>query len=137
SEKFHLFEGVFGSSDEVLGALAWNIDFEQRVAAIYQGCRTRDAIDHAFGVLRRELEEQIAARMADTRQKLLEHFDVEVHERLKVNLTESVNYLALAERWLWNLTRHELTGYADFHPRDYSFDLPALAPGWPTDIPTG
>ena len=34
--KFNLFTGVFGSSDEVLGALESGIDFEKKILAIYQ-----------------------------------------------------------------------------------------------------
>jgi SNF2 family DNA or RNA helicase len=32
SEKFKLFEGVFGASDEVLGAIESGVDFEKRIA---------------------------------------------------------------------------------------------------------
>ena len=39
-EKFRLFNGVFGASDEVLGAVESGVDFEKRIAAIYQKCRT-------------------------------------------------------------------------------------------------
>src|SRR5262249_44448992 len=74
SEKFRLFEGVFGSSDEVLGALESGVDFERRVADIYQSCRTAKEIDGAFAALCEELDAQITARMADTRTTLLEHF---------------------------------------------------------------
>jgi SNF2 family DNA or RNA helicase len=40
SEKFNLFSGVFGASDEVLGSIESGVDFERRVLAIYQQCRT-------------------------------------------------------------------------------------------------
>ena len=36
AEKFKLFEGVFGASDEVLGAIESGVDFEKRIATIYQ-----------------------------------------------------------------------------------------------------
>ena len=39
-EKFKLFNGVFGASDEVLGAIESGVDFEKRIVAIYQKCRT-------------------------------------------------------------------------------------------------
>ncbi|MGH8586557.1 MAG: SNF2-related protein, partial [Gammaproteobacteria bacterium] len=39
-EKFQLFSGVFGASDEVLGAVESGVDFEKHIAAIYQQCRT-------------------------------------------------------------------------------------------------
>ncbi|HEU4367658.1 MAG TPA: SNF2-related protein [Methylomirabilota bacterium] len=61
SEKFRLFDGVFGVSDEVLGALESGVDFERRVARIYQSCRTPEQIDAAFDALQKELEDEIAA----------------------------------------------------------------------------
>jgi len=44
SQKFRLFEGVFGSSDEVLGVIEDGIDFEKRILEIYQTCRESE--DH-------------------------------------------------------------------------------------------
>ena len=38
--SWRLFDGVFGSSDEILGALGSGIDFERRVLDIYQSCRS-------------------------------------------------------------------------------------------------
>ena len=48
SEKFKLFEGVFGASDEVLGAIESGVDFEKRISAIYQQCRHTNEIKTAF-----------------------------------------------------------------------------------------
>ena len=45
SQKFQLFEGVFGASDEVLGAIESGIDFEKRILAIYQTCRNEEEIE--------------------------------------------------------------------------------------------
>lgn len=45
AEKFSLFEGVFGASDEVLGAIESGVDFEKRIAKIYQNCRSQTEID--------------------------------------------------------------------------------------------
>ena len=61
--------------------------------------------------------------LSDTRQKLLENFDAEVHERLRVNLRESQAYLDTYERWLWEVTRFHLQDNADFSESDYSFML--------------
>ena len=44
-EKFRLFNGVFGASDEVLGAVESGVDFEKHIAAIYQQCRTAEQIE--------------------------------------------------------------------------------------------
>ena len=38
TEKFNLFNGVFGASDEVLGSIESGVDFEQRILGIYQEC---------------------------------------------------------------------------------------------------
>jgi len=135
SEKFRLFEGIFGSSDEVLGALETGVDFERRIAEIYQGCRTPDEIDAAFNLLQQELEEQITSRMQETRTALLENFDEEVHRRLRVSLEDSRACLDHLERCLWNLTRYELDGLARFDDEDLSFDLSTLPAQWPEVAP--
>jgi superfamily II DNA/RNA helicase len=48
SEKFNLFSGVFGASDEVLGSIESGVDFERRILAIYQQCRSTSEIEAAF-----------------------------------------------------------------------------------------
>ena len=123
SEKFKLFEGVFGASDEVLGTIESGVDFERRIAQIYQDCRTEEEIQAAFDALQKDMEAEIDETMNITRQKLLENFDEEVHEKLKVNLRESREYLSRYESWLWEITRYYLASYADFSSEDHSFML--------------
>jgi superfamily II DNA or RNA helicase len=123
SEKFKLFEGVFGASDEVLGTIESGVDFERRIAQIYQDCRTEEEIQTAFDALQKDMEAEIDETMNITRQKLLENFDEEVHEKLKVNLRESREYLSRYESWLWEVTRYYLASYADFSSEDHSFML--------------
>jgi hypothetical protein len=76
-EKFRLFSGVFGASDEVLGSIGSGIDFEKRIGDIYQKCRTEEQIQFNFDQLQQEMEIQIDERIKQTRQKLLENFDEE------------------------------------------------------------
>ena len=99
------------------------MDFEKRIAQIYQECRTEEEIQSSFDALQNDLETQIDETIDLTRQKLLENFDEEVHEKLKVNLKESKNYLSKYEDWLWELTKHHLAPYADFAPDEHSFSL--------------
>lgn len=122
-QKFNLFRGVFGASDEVLGSIESGVDFEKRIAAIYQSCRSEEAINAAFDELQNEMDESIQSNLQDTRQKLLENFDAEVHEKLKLNIRESQAYLDTYERWLWDTTRHYLGDHADFSEHEYSFTL--------------
>lgn len=123
AEKFKLFSGVFGASDEVLGAIESGVDFEKRIASIYQNCRTTEEIEAEFQRLQTEMEENITATMADTRKKLLEYFDAEVHDRLRVNLAESREYLNKYDTMLWRLTLNELKDAATFDEKNFSFTL--------------
>lgn len=122
AEKFHLFEGVFGASDEVLGALESGVDFEKRIADIYQRCRKEDEIQLAFDQLQTELSLEINESITHTRQKLLENFDDEVRDKLKNQDQASKDYLNRYERLLIRLTQHELKNHAEF-VTDASFNL--------------
>ena len=122
-QKFKLFSGVFGASDEVLGAIESGVDFEKRIAAIYQNCRTTDEIEAEFALLQQEMENQISATMSDTRKKLLENFDADVHDRLRVNLSQSREYLNKYDTMLWKLTRFALNGKAVFDDEKLCFTL--------------
>lgn len=122
-QKFNLFTGVFGASDEVLGSVESGVEFERRVLEIYQGCRTEEEIQDAFERLQLELDEQIQTKLRDTRRMLLEHFDEDVHERLKVNVAGTQERLDRIGRLFWDVTRHVLQNDADFDDRDFSFTL--------------
>lgn len=113
-QKFQLFEGVFGASDEVLGVIESGVAFEKRIADIYQTCRTADEINASFDQLQVELSTQIRDAMTSTRQALLEHFDDEVKEKLRVRDDQTRDYLGRYEQMLMDLTRYELDGCAEF-----------------------
>ena len=130
-EKFKLFDGLFGSSDEVLGALESGVDFERRIGEIYQTCRTREEIDAAFDQLRADLDEEINVRMTDTRARLLENFDEDVHTKLRLSRDQSTQQLDKLERALWTITRFELEGHADFDDASYEFYLRSQPPSAP------
>lgn len=136
SEKFSLFNGVFGASDEVLGAIENGVDFEKRIANIYQTCRTPAQIDGAFAALRAEMDEQINARMKATQQQLLENFDEEVHHRLRTSKENTQQQVSRLERLLWQMTQHELAGHATF-AGDKTFELHAMPMGVQADVPLG
>jgi len=134
SQKFQLFEGVFGASDEVLGAIESGVDFEKPIAGIYQRCRRPEEIQSAFDELQRELDAEIDMAMTRTRQQLLDNFDDEVREKLKVRDADSKAYLNRFERLLMGLTRHKLRDHADF-VGESSFRLKTCP--FPGEIPIG
>ena len=133
TEKFSLFSGVFGASDEVLGRIEGGLDFEKRVLQIYDTCRQPEQIEAAFNKLQTELEDVIADRVKDTQSQLLENFDEDVHDRLKLRLDEAEARLDKLGRWFWGVTRYALSERARFDEQSYAFSLSTppggIAPG--------
>lgn len=122
-EKFKLFDGVFGASDEVLGSIETGVDFERRINEIYQNCRKPEEIQSAFDKLQKELETKIDSKMKITTQKLFENFDEEVIEKLKISQNTSKEYLNQFERDLLLITKYKLQkNYANFEG-DTKFNL--------------
>ncbi len=119
-EKFSLFKGVFGSSDEVLGTVESGVDFEKRILEIYQKCRTPEEIEYEFNQLQKELETKIKQSLQKARDTLFENFDADVHERLKLSVNE---YLDRYSRYFWALTVFELDSRAVFDDADHTFNL--------------
>ena len=123
TEKFNLFSGVFGASDDVLGSIESGVDFEKRILSIYQECRTPDEIEAAFKKLQAEMDERIQARMSDTRKMLLENFDEDVHERLRIQLSDAKAQLDRFSKRFWSLTNFMLHDQAKFDDSALAFDL--------------
>jgi len=123
TEKFNLFNGVFGASDDVLGSIESGVDFEKRILSIYQECRTPAEIDAAFKTLQTEMDERIQARMTDTRKMLLENFDEDVHERLRSQLSDAKAQLDRFSKRFWSLSHFMLHERAHFDDDALAFDL--------------
>jgi ERCC4-related helicase len=131
-QKFKLFEGVFGASDEVLGAIGSGVDVERRIADIYAHCRTHDEIRNRFEQLQLDLAGDISEAMLRTRQMLLEHFDDEVHDKVRMGAARGYEVRSRHERMLMQLTLGELGDAAEPLGED-AFDLKHA----PADLPTG
>lgn len=134
-QKFQLFEGVFGASDEVLGAIGSGVDFERRIADIYQNCRNTDEIKGSFEQLQLDLSGEIDEAMVKTRQLLLENFDEEVQQKLKMRSEDSQSARNRFERMLMDLTRQEIGECAEFD--DQGFHLIRLPEGVKTACVSG
>ena len=122
-QKFQLFSGVFGASDEVLGSIGNGLDFEKRIAQIYNECRTTAEIEQAFDELQEELQAEISDKMLKARSTLLENFDESVQEKLRFNLAQSLSNLDLFEKRLWLLVKYALRNDAVFDNSHYRFTL--------------
>ena len=124
-QKFKLFDGVFGASDEVLGAVESGVDFERRISEIYQTCRQPAAIHSAFEQLQLDMAGEISDAMLKARKSLLENFDEDVQERLRLRSQDAKASLGKLERLLMRFTSGALNGHAEFTDDETSFVLKA------------
>lgn len=122
-EKFNLFHGVFGASDDVLGSIESGVDFERRILDIYEECRTPEEIEAGFRQLGEQMDATIRVRMDETRQILLEHFDEDVHARLRVQLEGAREQMDYVSGLFWAVTEYVLRDAARFDRDDLVFEL--------------
>jgi ERCC4-related helicase len=134
STKFHLFESVFGASDEVLGAIEDGLDFEKMISAILTRCKSADELDAAFRELEGQYATEISREMASAKAKVFDNLDPHVQDRLKAYDTQSGEVLNKFERLLLAVTRHELDPFATFEGDGHTF---VLHESPVSDAPTG
>ena len=133
SEKFKLFDGVFGSSDEVLGSISSGLDFEKEVLDIVQRCRTKEQADAEFDELQDRIKDDIDADIAETRARVLETLDGDVVAMLHSRQKSLVEKVPEYQQRLLNLARGELDGI-DFTVGDeyaFSYDGLVYTTKWP------
>ena len=122
STKFKLFDDVFGASDEVLGQ-ADTLDIESRIWEIYQQCRSEEEINQAFEQLQNEMQQQIDERMTEVRSQVLENFDINVQEHLRMTKDNTGTFLNRYEHIFWELTKYILSKEAVFNDEQHTFVL--------------
>lgn len=132
-QKFKLFDGVFGSSDEVLGAIESGVDIERRILDIVQSCRTNDQINAAFDALQDEFSVEIDEAKTEARNKLLAEMDDKVISRLKFRQGVVASSLNEFKRTLLTLVRAELptARFHDDHVERFDFDGATYSTEWP------
>jgi superfamily II DNA/RNA helicase len=121
--KYNLFQGVFGSSDHVLGSIENGVDFEKRMLEAYKKCRTKEEIDAYFKALEEEFKDAIDKRIKEAQSVLFENFEGSVINKLRITYSETKTFLEKFEKWLWELTRFYLHAMAEFEAEDFTFTL--------------
>jgi len=121
--KFHLFESVFGASDEVLGAIEDGFDFEKKINEILNNSRSDEDIDAAFKELEEEFATEITSEMAAAKSKVFDNLDPNVRDRLKSYDAQSTDVLNKFERLLLAVTKRELAPHATFENDGRNFVL--------------
>jgi hypothetical protein len=114
-QKFRLFSGIFGASDEVLGIIESGIDFERKVVEAVQRGRTDAEVEAEFQIIEGQLQAQINADMRDARRKLFDEFDRDVVALLRQRGEEISVTLDTFEQRLLTIAKAELPE-ARFHP---------------------
>jgi len=124
STKLQLFSGLFGATDEILGAIdSGGASVEQRIFEIFQRCRSDAEIQAAFDALQNELSEQIRRQREATEREILDKLDPQVVERLKFTQNWAEETLPRREREFWKLTKFVLRNHATFDDASLSFVL--------------
>ncbi len=114
ADKFHLFKGVFGASDEVLGSIEDGFDFEKTINRILSDSRSDADIDKAFKELETRYATEISSEMAAAKAKVFDNLDPDVQDRLKSYDEQSGEVLNKFERLLLAVTKRQLAAQADF-----------------------
>lgn len=123
-DKFQLFDGLFGASDDILGQVGANdFNFEKRIWEVCQKCRTKEEIDEAFAQIQVDLNEQITEKMNEVRRQILENFDINVQERLKIAQDKARRFLNRYELIFWELTKYIIGDKAVFDDKNHAFKL--------------
>jgi ERCC4-related helicase len=114
ANKFHLFKGVFGASDEILGSIEDGFDFEKAINRILSDFRSDADINRAFAELEKEFASEISSEMAAAKTRVFDNLDPNVQDRLKAYDSQSGDVLNKFERLLLAVTKRQLANCAIF-----------------------
>lgn len=90
SQKFELFQGVFGASDKAIGLLESGENFEKRVLQIYQQCKNPTEFNKEFKILEKELERKRNAKFRELKN-LISKASEEAHKQELQEIFVEVN----------------------------------------------
>lgn len=122
-KKFNLFSGVFGASNEVLGAIEDGYDFEKQISDILSRCRTSEEIRRGFDELLAKNKEKIDQSQAQAHASVLNNLDPDVQDKFNKYGKESDETFNRFEQMLIDLTKYQLGDNATFEHDDHIFTL--------------
>lgn len=99
SEKFKLFEGVFGASDIAIGSLESGTSFEKTVLDIYQRCNTAAEFRKEFKKLNRKLDAKRDKKAQKLRDILVAESSGAKKQALEGTKKDIDRYLRKVEYW--------------------------------------
>jgi ERCC4-related helicase len=99
NQKFNLFKGVFGASDEALGLLESGTNFEKKVMGIYERCKTASQFKHEFDRLEREIASKRGKKANELKQILTTVSSDEQKKHLATIAKRIEKYIEYTEQW--------------------------------------
>mgnify|MGYP000528552256 CR=1 FL=1 len=130
SEKFELFQGVFGASDKAIGLLESGVDFEKRVTQIYQECKTSSDFTKEFKALEKELDKKKNKKM-DELKDLFTYQTEEQHKNAFYQILQEISqYDAEQEYWSNIMIDKDRGSYPLYYETDRELHIPEIKHGY-------
>lgn len=121
SQKFKLFDEVFGVSDSILGTLEEGKDIAKSIIDIYTQCRSNEEINAAFDSLQDQFRDDIDKAIEQTKVDLLENFDEDLQGYFSGLLSSAEASINEVEKMFWRLTKCIISSAAEFNDDDWTF----------------
>lgn len=130
SQKFELFQGVFGASDKAIGLLESGADFEKRVSQIYQECSTASDFTKEFSSLERELDRKRNKKMEELKG-ILTHKTPEIHKQnFEKIIKEIKQYQSQKEYWTDITGKRKYGTFPKYYIMKTKIDIPQIEHGF-------
>ena len=130
SEKFELFQGVFGASDKAIGLLESGTDFEKRVTQIYQECKTSSDFTKEFKALEKELDKKRNKKMEELKNLFIYKTEEEHKKEFDQILQEISQYDSQCKYWMSKITDSKTVHYPLYYETDMPMDIPEIEHGY-------
>lgn len=129
SEKFELFQGVFGASDKAIGLLESGADFEKRVTLIYQECKTTSDFTKQFKNLEKELEKK-RNKKKDELKSIFTYKTEEQHKsHFNIIMKEIAEYDSQFKYWN-SRSKEENEIYPKYYETNIDLEIPGIQHGY-------
>lgn len=130
SEKFELFQGVFGASDKAIGLLESGADFEKRVTQIYQECRSSSDFTKEFKRLEKELDRKRNKKMDELKSLFIYKTEEQHKQRFNGILKEINQYDSQMEYWLSKVKDKGMVTYPLYFETGTVLEIPGIEHGY-------
>lgn len=126
SNKFELFQGVFGASDRAIGLLESGADFEKRVSHIYQECKTSKDFLKEFTSLERELDRKRNKKMEQLKSLIIREASEQHKETFERILSDIQGYQNQLDYWGKVNISHKQVIYPRFYKLINGLNIPGI-----------